>query len=351
MKVCMAAPQTISMVSGGPQTQLRQISKYLPDFRVEVTYFNQWENLEKRDYDFVHLFGANYINHDLAMRLNHFKIPYVVSPIFYTLHHPRFIRFSRKLEKFAKRFYRGIWIDYSINSAVCQLSSGVLPNTKAEALLIEKGFETEKEKIKVIPNGVESRFANADPALFVNKYGMKDFILNVGHIGSLRKNVLNLVRALNKIDHPAVIIGKIHQSDYANRILKEASKNKNLLIIDGIEHNSKLLESAYAACEVFALPSYFETPGIAALEAASAGAKIVVTKNGGTADYFKDDAVYVKHRSVDSIKHGIEKALNLKKNSILKNRIIEEYNWQSVAQKTALIYEELFSNSTNENQI
>jgi glycosyltransferase involved in cell wall biosynthesis len=163
----------------------------------------------------------------------------------------------------------------------------------------------------------------------------------VGHIGSLRKNILNLVKALNKVDHPAVIIGKVHKNSYSDQILSESSKNKNLLIIEGIDHDSRLLESAYAACDVFALPSYFETPGIAALEAASTGAKIIITPNGGTKEYFKDNAIYVNHKSVNSIKRGIEQALNQKKNNILKDRILREYNWEVVTEKTVSAYQYL----------
>ena len=37
------------------------------------------------------------------------------------------------------------------------------------------------------------------------------------------------------------------------------------------DHDDPLLASAYAAARVFALPSWFETPGLAALEAALAG--------------------------------------------------------------------------------
>jgi glycosyltransferase involved in cell wall biosynthesis len=343
MKVCLTAPQTVSMVSGGPKTQMHQTAKFLPDHGIEVKLFDQWESLEQKDYDFVHLFGASYINHDLALRFSQFKIPYIVSPIFYTLHHPLFIRFSIKLEKMAKNIFKGIWTDYGIISTVCHHSSGVLPNTEAETLLIKKGFKIQKKKIHTIPNGVEPRFSKADPSLFINKYGIKEFILNVGHIGSLRKNILNLVKALTKINHPAVIIGKIHQNSYSNRILKEASTNKNILIIEGIEHDSKLLESAYAACDVFTLPSYFETPGIAALEAALAGAKIVITPNGGTKEYFKDDAIYVNHASINSIRRGIEQALNQKKNNKLKDRILEEYNWQKITEKTVSAYQSLLS--------
>ena len=38
-----------------------------------------------------------------------------------------------------------------------------------------------------------------------------------------------------------------------------------------LDHHDPLLASAYAAARVFALPSWFETPGLAALEAALAG--------------------------------------------------------------------------------
>ncbi len=36
-----------------------------------------------------------------------------------------------------------------------------------------------------------------------------------------------------------------------------------------LDHDDPLLASAYAAARVFALPSWFETPGLAALEAAA----------------------------------------------------------------------------------
>ena len=124
----------------------------------------------------------------------------------------------------------------------------------------------------------------------------------MGHIGPARKNVLGLIRALRTIDHPAVIIGKIIGKE-GEQCLKEAAENKNILIIPGLENESEMLASAYAACDVFALPSLFETPGIAALEAALAGSKIVITPHGGTREYFGTMAHYVDPHSVDSIRN------------------------------------------------
>ncbi len=39
---------------------------------------------------------------------------------------------------------------------------------------------------------VDARFYDADPNLFIKQYGVKDFILYVGHIGWGRKNLLSL---------------------------------------------------------------------------------------------------------------------------------------------------------------
>ena len=59
----------------------------------------------------------------------------------------------------------------------------------------------------------------------------------------------------------------------------------------GRDHDDPLLASAYAAARVFALPSWFETPGLAALEAALAGARWSITPFGCTREYFGDHAV------------------------------------------------------------
>ena len=55
-----------------------------------------------------------------------------------------------------------------------------------------------------------------------------------------------------------------------------------------------MLASAYAAARVLALPSWFETPGLAALEAALAGCAVVVTPFGCTREYFGDRVEYAR---------------------------------------------------------
>lgn len=341
MKVCFLAQQSVSMVGGGPLTQLRRTAAYLPEFGVEVGYFDQWNDFPREEYDLVHIFGANFMNYDIALRLHHFGIPFVVSSIFFTMRSPGFVRRTRHAANIAARFYRGIRTDYGFAAEVCRLGRMVLPNTVAEAEVVEKGFEVAKEKIRVVPNGVDERFADSDPSLFINEFGVKDFVLNVGHIGSERKNVLNLIRAMREIDRPLVVIGKVHQGKYAEQCLREAKANPRVTIIQGIPNDSPLLASAYGACEVFALPSLFETPGIAALEAGLAGAKVVITPYGGTYDYFGGDARYVDPRAPESIAEGLRAALADPVSPTLRQRIANEFTWRHVAEKTAAAYREV----------
>jgi len=194
-----------------------------------------------------------------------------------------------------------------------QLGEAVTPNTTEEGKLFIDAFGVSEKKLIVVPNGVEERFAHAAPGLFEREYGIKNFILSVGHIGPERKNILRLMEALERIDHPAAIIGCIENTPSGRACLERARRNPRLLIVDAIPHDSMLLASAYAACDVFVLPSQFETPGIAALEAGLAGAKIVITPVGGTKEYFGIDALYVEPTSTKNIAEGIQRALKNKK--------------------------------------
>jgi glycosyltransferase involved in cell wall biosynthesis len=105
-----------------------------------------------------------------------------------------------------------------------------------------------------------------------------------------------------------------------------------------------MLASAYAASSLFVLPSLFETPGIAALEAGLAGSRIAITKYGGTDEYFGQHAEYIEPTRITSIRNAIERALNTEKNDSLQKHIRSKYLWENVAEKTANAYRGLISN-------
>ncbi|MGD9200728.1 MAG: glycosyltransferase family 4 protein [Chitinispirillia bacterium] len=343
MNICIIAPQIIKAVSGGLSTQVEYTSKYLAKLGVEVTFYNQWEDYNWEKFDLVHLFRADYETYNMAEFLHKSSIPFIVSPVFYNLNKKLIIRMYLMLSNVMQLVFKGLRSDFDYLFQICKFSYHLLPNTLSEAEFMHYCLGVEKKRMSVVPNGVEIRFKDADPGQFVKKYGLKDFILTVGHLGNRRKNILSLLKVLEKIEYPSVIIGKFNNSKYDLQCMDIVKRNKHILWIDLLYHNDPVLESAYAACKVFVLPSFFETPGIAALEAALAGANIVITPYGGTKEYFREMAEYVEPGCKGSIRNGIIKALSKKRNLILKKYIIDNFTWPIVAQKTLSVYKTILN--------
>ena len=343
MRVCLATYQSVMLLRGGPRTQILQTKRCLEQLGVLVSLFESWQDFSRDSIDLVHIFGANVGTYHFAREIHKLGIPMAVTPIFFTRHSAPFIRTVIALNTAARSVASAVWTDYSFTKDICAWAKAILPNTGKECELLVRGMNLPRDKFAVVPNGVEERFYHANANLFKQTYGLENFVLNVGHIGPHRKNVLKLIQALEMINVPSVIIGRMEENEYGRKCLDEAKKNPRLKIIDALPNDSELLASAYAACDVFALTSLYETPGIAAIEAALAGAKIVVTKHGGTEEYFGKHAEYVDPSSVELIHHGIITALNKEKNDALRRHVRRNYLWSHVAEQTRRVYEKVLS--------
>ncbi len=341
MRVTLAGYQAVGLICGGPLTQIRKSAEQLAALGITATLFDPWTRAGRSDFDLVHLFSAGIGTYHLARELRELRVPMVVSPIIFSRHSPSFVRTGLRATRVLQRTGPGIWSDYALSADICSWASCVAPNTFAEAELVADGLGVDRAKIRHVPNGVERRFEFGDPSLFVKEFGLEKFILNVGHVGPRRKNVLSLIRALGGIDHPAVIIGRTTDDPYARACREEAARHRHIRLISSLPNDSPLLASAYAACDTFVLPSQFETPGIAALEAGLAGAKVVITDQGGTREYFGDFATYVDYRSVDSIRAGVISALTAPKDSRLQDHIRANFLWEHVAARLAEVYREI----------
>jgi glycosyltransferase involved in cell wall biosynthesis len=336
MRILFGSYQAISILEGGVKIQVLSLKNALEKLGHQVSLFQDWGKISLKDYDWIHLFAAHLGTYHLARSLSVLGARIALAPIFYSRRSPKFIRFFLPFTKLAARF--GGFYHYYVIADLCQKAALITPNTKSEGQLIHKAFKIPKSKIKLVPNGVDARFYDADPALFINKYGLKDFVLYVGHIGWQRKNLLTFLKVIKNIDVPLVIIGKILKNQYSNKCLEILKNRPHTLLINDLDHDSPMLQSAYRACDTFVLPSYYETPGLAALEAGLASAKIVITKYGGTREYFQDYAYYLNPYSQKSIKNSLEKALSAKKNPALKEHIKNNYLWEKIAKILVDVY-------------
>lgn len=222
---------------------------------------------------------------------------------------------------------------------IVRSADALLPNSAAEGKILQSEFGARAEKIFVVPNAVDSNYIG-DPAIFEKKFGLRDFVLYVGRIEP-RKNVLGLVNAVKGTGLELAIIGEAtHYSKAYAEQCRDASDEK-VHFLGPMEHDSEILKSAFAAAKVFALPSWYETPSLAALEAGLNCCNIVITREGSTREYFGELAQYVNPNSVSDIREKILLASRKEKNLALAAKISAEFTWEKAAEKTLEAYEKI----------
>ena len=348
MRVLFSSYQSISLMKGGPTYKIKCLKESLEKLSVKVDLFDQWNNESLQNYDLVHIFNAHSGTYHLAKSLQNKNIQYLVNPIFYSKHSKNTIRLYLFLQSQINKIFKGTMSEISMVKDVCKNSQLIMPNTKSEEDIIKYGMTLNNLNFKTIHNGVEKRFFNCDPSLFIKKYNISDFILHVGHIGANRKNTLRFLKAINKIDYPVVIIGNVLNNDEGKKCLDLIHSNNNILFLDWVGHSDPILESAYAASKVFVLPSLYETPGRAALEAGLAGCNIAITQYGGTKEYFSNYVNYINPYSIQSIQKAIINGINDVKSSKLSNHINNNFLWDKIAKQIKTEYIKIINNKIYE---
>ncbi len=337
MKVIFGSFSAIGFLGGGVDIQVRFLSEELIKLGVEVELFNPWRKYDFREYDLFHLFGAHNGTYHLGRAVKQLGIKLIVTPVFFSRLTPSKLRIVTELTELSHRFW-GIWSEHLYCQQLCQMADLVLVNTGEEKKLILKSFGIPEEKIGKIPNGVDRRFYYASPERFYQEFSLENFVLYVGHIGYGRKNLLPLLRILKRHQMPAVLIGRVLNTSYASKCQEIINSSPNIRLLTEMPNDSPLLISAYAACNTFVLPSFYETPGLAALEAGLAGAKVCITRYGGTQEYFGDHATYLEPKSENSIERAVISCYYKSQTPHLKEHIYSNFLWEAAATRLIEYY-------------
>ncbi len=214
----------------------------------------------------------------------------------------------------------------------------LLPNSQGEAEQLLRYFRIPAEQIRIVPNGADPRMAHGEPEAFVRRFGVRRFALCPGRIEP-RKNQLGLIRAMRRSRLPLVVLGDVvpgHES-YLAQCRREAGPCVRFL--PRIDHHDPLLAAAYAACACLVLPSWFETPGLVALEAAMSGTPLVLTSGGCAREYFGEQAAYVAPGDEAGIRRAVERAAGLPRNPGLARLVREGFSWAAAAEASRSAYE------------
>lgn len=331
MRVILGNRATSATVLGGDAVQQRKTGEALVRLGVEVE-MAAGEIKSFKDIDLVHLFNIIPVEGTMALfkQARAARVPVVLSPIYWDAAEFLMKTHSRRDQEYLDWWQRTRGLRLFLVREVDYL----LPNGVGEAELLIRDFGT-IAPYQVVPNGADRIFYYGNPERFRRKYKHRKFILCVGRV-CRRKNQLNLIRALNSFDLDLVFVGPVDDYPYYRECRNEPTRC-HVHFIDTMDQHE--LSSVYAAAEAHVLPSWYETPGLASLEAALAGCKIVTTSRGTASEYFGDAAWYCEPGDLDSIRIAVQSALTHSTDGGLRERIRQNYSWDRVGRLTLTAYQ------------
>ena len=315
----------------GDSVQMNKTREALIQLGIEVDIKTQ-PTTDFTRYDLVHLFNIIPIEetYQFYQKAKQYGIPIVLSPIYWD---PK--EFLINIDTERKDHFLSWWA--KTNPLRQEVLDGVdllLPNGLVEQELLQEEYKL-MTPARIIPNGVDPLFYYANPEKFIKRFGAKDFILCVGRI-CRRKNQLSLIKAARALNQQVVLIGPINDYQYYQECRQEGEGQVRFL--GGL--NQGWIASAYAACSVHVLPSWYETPGLVNLEAGLAGCKLVTTDRGTAREYLGEMAWYCSPETF-SVKDALRKALYSPPLLGLREHILANYIWDRVARLTLAAYQEV----------
>ena len=213
------------------------------------------------------------------------------------------------------------------------------------------------KKVIYLENGVDvEHFASGNAQIFRDKFGIENekIILCVASFNP-QKNQIFLIESFNKIhklrpECKLVMIGTVYDQDYYKEVLakiKDYGLEDSVILIPNLPFDNDTLLNAYAACDIFVLPSLYEPFGIVILEAWAADKPVACSGTGGM-KYFVRDNENALIFDKDSPEDAAEKISHILEDEPQTARLVaagkvtaEKHSWETISQKLISLYEEL----------
>ena len=259
-----------------------------------------------------------------------------------TIHDLIFMRFPQYYSFFDRKIH--FW-KFKKAAEQADLIIAISEQTKQDIIHYLKVPES---KIKVIYQGCHKAFKENQSAQFLNsikeKFNLPErFILNVGTIEE-RKNLLNIVKAIQGTEIPLVVIGK--KTKYYKKVQNFIDKNalqRQVLFLENVSMEE--LAAIYKLADIFVYPSFFEGFGIPIIEALFSKTPVITSNLSCLPEAGGEDSVYINPHHFEDIK---AKILFLWNNESERNRraaksleFVQKFNDKEIGKNLLSVYQEV----------
>jgi glycosyltransferase involved in cell wall biosynthesis len=233
------------------------------------------------------------------------------------------------------------------------LSRSCLQATTAAELESFRRFGLRNE-VAILPNGVESRWLTtpASPARFRERHGLpagKRIVLFLSRIHP-KKGLPLLIEALagmrESLDGWVVVIAGMDEGGHRREVEAAAAESgvADLVLFVGEVHGEEKRE-AYAAADLFVLPTHSDNFAIVVTEALASGVPVLTTHGAPWREIATARAGWWIPVDVASLRAALADAIALPPASLRemgergRNLVRERYTWEAVANDAVALYE------------
>lgn len=323
--------------------------KYLSQTDADVQAYGDAEP-DLAGADAVHLFGLSQRTYLTAKSAVAAGMPFVVTPLYWNDEYPIYYDLRKQDEisgepplrerKTGMEYFRKMMLLTRVRQQkyILENAAAILASGKCEKMLLCRDFNLPECKVAIMPVGVDLAMGMGKPDIFMERHGLRDFVLCSGPL-LRRKNQHMLIDAAREQNLPLVLIMPAggadgEYSDYCRTIAPEGT-----LFLTAPPQD--VVRSAFHAARAFVQPGLSELPGVATLTAALAGLPIAVTDRGTTWDYLGPRVRYCEPDDLDSISEALQRALALGPDPNLKKELLLKYSWGKIVMIMIKLYRKL----------
>lgn len=331
-------------IDAGPAAPIdkEEIVGYLPDFARNMRAFIAREGL---GYDVIHshYWQSGWVGTLLAREL---RVPQVA--MFHTLGEVK--NRARISEQEPKRRIRH-------ERTIARRATAIVTASAHERFLLERYYDADPARIHTVPCGIDTdRFRPLDRATSRRSLGLSEdrpVVIWVGRLERL-KGVDILLGALAQLetrDFTLLIVGGDEGASVLRAELEtqaaEAGITANVRFTGPVPHDE--LPVYYSAAEVCAVPSYYESFGLAAVEAMACGIPVVASRVGGLVSTVTDgvNGYLIPWRCPEPFAEKLEVLFGnpeLRANfGRAARESVKRFRWETVALDIAALYDHALS--------